>query len=118
MFSIQNLTLFKQKQLVIMSIVLKRKVATELLTTFITVFFDKALFGDAIAVNLTIMLVMTTIFTSKIMELPPTSDMKMIDIWLIFCLVVPFLEVILRTVIECVNCSCHICESEEHDEVN
>ena len=42
----------------------------------------------------------------------------MIDIWLIFCLVVPFLEVILRTVIECVNCSCHICESEEHDKVN
>ena len=65
--------------------------------------------------NLTIMLVMTTIFTSKIEELPPTSDMKMIDIWLIFCLVVPFLEVILRTAIECVNCSCHICEPEEAD---
>ena len=123
MFSIQNLTLFKQKQLVIMSIVLKRKVATELLTTylptillllitFITVFFDKALFGDAIAVNLTIMLVMTTIFTSKIEELPPTSDMKMIDIWLICCLVIPFLEVILRTTIECLDCSCHICEGK------
>ena len=126
MFSIQNLTLFKQKQLVIMSIVLKRKVATELLTTYLptillllitftTIFFDKDLFGDVIAVNLTIMLVMTTIFTSKIEELPPTSDMKMIDIWLIFCLVVPFLEVILRTAIECVNCSCHICEPEEAD---
>ena len=89
-----------------------------LLITFVTIFFDKDLFGDAIAANLTIMLVMTTIFTSKIEELPPTSDMKMIDIWLIFCLVVPFLEVILRTVIECVNCSCHICESEEHDMVN
>ena len=38
--------------------------------------------------------------------------MKMIDIWLIFCLVVPFLEVILRTAIECMNCSCHICESK------
>ena len=68
-----------------------------------------------IAVNLTIMLVMTTIFTSKIEELPPTSDMKMIDIWLIFCLVVPFLEVILRTAMECVNCSCHICEPEVAD---
>ena len=56
------------------------------------------------------MLVMTTIFTSKIEELPPTSDMKMIDIWLIFCLVVPFLEVILRTTIECLNCSCDICK--------
>ena len=123
MFTIQNLNLVKKKQLVIMTIVLKRKVATELLTTylptillllitFVTIFFDKDLFGDVIAVNLTIMLVMTTIFTSKIEELPPTSDMKMIDIWLIFCLVVPFLEVILRTAIECLNCSCHICEQK------
>ena len=121
MFTIQNLTLVKSEQLVILAIVLKRKVATELLTTylptillllitFVTIFFDKDLFGDAIAVNLTIMLVMTTIFTSKIEELPPTSDSKMIDIWLIICLVVPFLEVILRTAIECMNCSCHICE--------
>ena len=124
MLTIRNLTLNKPDQLVIMKILLKRKIATELLTTFlptillllitfITIFFEADLFADAIAVNLTIMLVMTTIFTSKIEELPPTSDMKMIDIWLIFCLVVPFLEVILRTAIECVNCSCHICEPEE-----
>ena len=43
----------------------------------------------------------------------PTSDMKMIDIWLIICLIVPFLEVVLRTSIECMNCSCHICEANE-----
>ena len=131
MFVITNLILEKTKDgnMVHMALKMKRKFTTELLTTyfptillllitFTTIFFEKDLFGDVIAVNLTIMLVMTTIFTSKIEELPPTSDMKMIDIWLIFCLVVPFLEVILRTVIECVNCSCHICESEEHDEVN
>ena len=54
---------------------------------------------------------MTTIFTSKIEELPPSSNMKMIDIWLIFCLIVPFLEVILRTAIESMmNCNCNICE--------
>ena len=124
MFTIQNLDLVKKKQLVIMIIVLKRKVATELLTTYLptillllitftSIFFEKDLFGDVIAVNLTIMLVMTTIFTSKIEELPPTSDMKMIDIWLIFCLVVPFLEVILRTAIECLNCSCFNCEPRD-----
>ena len=131
MFTVANLTLTKKEigTMVYMTLKLKRKIATELLTTYLptillllitftTIFFDKDLFGDVIAVNLTIMLVMTTIFTSKIEELPPTSDMKMIDIWLIFCLVVPFLEVILRTAIECVNCSCHICESEEHDMVN
>ena len=128
MFTISNLTLAKEenRNMVYMAIKLKRKVVTELVTTyfptillllitFTTIFFDKDLFGDAIAVNLTIMLVMTTIFTSKIEELPPTSDMKMIDIWLIFCLVVPFLEVILRTALECVNCNCHICEPEDTD---
>ena len=123
MFTVTSLTL-KEKEIgnmVYMTLKLKRKIVTELMTTYlptillllitlITIFFDKDLFADAISVNLTIMLVMTTIFTSKIEELPPTSDMKFIDIWLIFCLVVPFLEVILRTAIECMNCSCHICE--------
>ena len=93
MFTVTNLTLTKadNTNMVHMAIKLKRKIATELLTTyfptillllipFTPTFFDKDLFGDAIAVNLTIMLVMTTIFTSKIEELPPTSDMKMIDI--------------------------------------
>ena len=128
MFTIQNLTLVERGQQVVMAIVLKRKVVTELLTTYlptillllitlVTIFFDKDLFGDVIAVNLTIMLVMTTIFTSKIEELPPTSDMKFIDIWLIFCLFVPFVEVILRTVIECINCSCQICEPKEANKV-
>ena len=112
--------------MVYMALKLKRMVVTELVTTYLptillllitftTIFFDKDLFGDAIAVNLTIMLVMTTIFTSKIEELPPTSDMKMIDIWLIFCLVVPFLEVILRTAIESVNCTCHLCHLSKSD---
>ena len=95
MFKVTSLTLRNKKEgnMVYMALKLKRKVATELLTTYLptillllitftTIFFDKDLFGDVIAVNLTIMLVMTTIFTSKIEELPPTSDMKMIDVWL------------------------------------
>ena len=127
MFKFQELTLVKRNGLVVMTMVLKRKIVTELLTTylptillllisFVTIFFDKHLFGDAIAVNLTIMLVMTTIFTSKIEELPPTSDTKMIDIWLIFCLIVPFLDVILRTAINSMmNCSCCVCKPQEKD---
>ena len=125
MFTIQDLTFVKRKQLVIMAIVLKRKVIMELLTTFLptillltitytTIFFNKDLFGDSLAVNLTIMLVMTTIFTSKIEELPPTSDTKMIDLWLIFCLLVPFTEVVLRTAIEVLaDCGCAKCEELE-----
>ena len=115
-FTIENLVLSEDKNRILMKIVLKRKITTEMLTTFLptillllitftSILFDKELFGDALAVNLTIMLVMTTIFTSKIEELPPTSDTKMIDIWLIGCLLVPFTEVVLRTMIEvCGNC--------------
>ena len=126
MFSVINLNLSSRSQVdgVEMNIVLKRKATMELMTTYLPTlllllltfsgtFFKVELFGDAMAHNLTIMLVMTTIFTSKIEELPPTSDMKMIDVWLIFCLVVPFFEVILRTAIECMNCSCHICEPKD-----
>ena len=123
-FTIENLFLTKRGNLVEMRIVLKRKITMELLTTFLptvllllitftTIFFDKDLFGDALAVNLTIMLVMTTIFTSKIEELPPTSDTKMIDIWLIGCLLVPFTEVVLRTIIEVfANCDDDHCQEK------
>ena len=57
-------------------------------------------FEAALSVNLTTMLVMTTIFISKMESLPPTSAIKMIDIWLIICQMVPFLEVVLLTAME------------------
>ena len=46
------------------------------------------------------MLAMTTIFSSKMEGLPPTSNIKMIDIWLILCQLVPFAQVVLLTVKE------------------
>ena len=46
------------------------------------------------------MLVMTTIFISKMESLPPTSATKMIDYWLILCQLVPFTQVVLLTAIE------------------
>ena len=120
MFTVTNLILARSEKsnMVFMAIKLNRKVVTELLTTFLptillllivyaTNFFDDDLFGDIIAVNLTIMLVMTTIFTSKIEGLPPSSDMKMIDICFA-CLS----SVVLRTAIECETCSCLMCGPE------
>ena len=113
MFSVinLNLTLGSQVDGVELNIVLKRKATTELMTTFLPTlllllltlsgtFFKVELFGDAMAHNLTIMLVMTTIFTSKIEELPPTSDLKMVDIWLIFCQLVPFTEMVFLTAMD------------------
>lgn len=87
-----------------MTIVLRRKILSEMMgtylpsillmmITFATTFFKPYFFEAALTVNLTNMLVMTTIFTSVMEKLPLTSYPKMIDFWLIFCQLVPFTEV-------------------------
>ena len=87
-----------------MTIVLRRKIMSEMLTTYLpsallmmitfaTTFFKPFFFEAALSVNLTNMLVMTTIFISVMEKLPLTSYPKMIDYWLIFCQLVPFVEV-------------------------
>ena len=94
-----------------MTIVMKRKITSEMMTTyfpsllltaipFATTFFKPFFFEAALSVNLTIMLVMTTIFISKMESLPPTSNIKMLDFWLIFCQIIPFAEVVLLTAME------------------
>ena len=61
--------------------------------TFATTFVKPFFFEAALTVNLTNMLVMTTIFISVMEKLPITSYPKMVDFWLIFCQLVPFTEV-------------------------
>ena len=68
--------------------------------TFATTFFKSFFFEAALSVNLTTMLMMTTIFLSKMESLPATANIKMIDIWLIFCQLVPLTEVLLLTAME------------------
>ena len=91
-----------------MTVHLKRKVLSEMLTTFLpsllllmitfaTTFFKPFFFEAALTVNLTNMLVMTTIFISVMEKLPLTSYPKMIDVWLIICQLVPFSEVVLQS---------------------
>ena len=101
----------KEIQGIRMATVMKRKITSEMMTTyfptllltaitFATTFFKPFFFEAALSVNLTTMLVMTTIFISKMEGLPPTSDIKMIDIWLVLCQMVPFAEVVLLTAME------------------
>ena len=91
-----------------MTITMKRKIMSEMMTTYFpslllmmityaTTFFKPFFFEAALSVNLTTMLVMTTIFISKMEGLPPTSATKMIDYWLILCQLVPFAEVVILT---------------------
>ena len=94
-----------------MRITFRRKIMSEMMTTFFpslllmmitfaTTFFKPYFFEAALTVNLTTMLVMTTIFISKMESLPPTSDIKMINCWLILCQLVPFAQVVLLTTME------------------
>ena len=57
--------------------------------------FIKPFFFDLVT-----MFVMTSFFTSRMEGLPSTSDIRMIDIWLILCQLLPFIEVVLLTAME------------------
>ena len=94
----------RRKSGIRMAIVMKRKIMSEMMTTYFpslllmmityaTTYFKPFFFEAALTVNLTNMLVMTTIFISVMEKLPLTSYPKMIDIWLIFCQLLPFSEV-------------------------
>ena len=85
-------------------IVLRRKILSEMMSTYLasillmfitfaTTFVKPFFFEAALTVNLTNMLVMTTIFISVMEKLPITSYPKRVDFWLIFCQLVPFTEV-------------------------
>ena len=59
--------------------------------------YRQNLFQAVITVNLTSMLVLTTIFIDVSNNLPKTSYMKMIDIWLLVNLMLPFTVVLTHT---------------------
>ena len=94
-----------------MEIQLKRRIPNEMMTTYLpsvllilitysTTFFKPFYFEAALSVNLTTMLVMTTIFIAVMDKLAATAYVKMVDIWLIFGQLVPFAEVVLLTIME------------------
>ena len=91
-----------------MLITLKRRLTNAVLTIYLptillliivyaTNFFKDFFFEAVVTVNLTSLLVLTTLFISVSGSLPTTSYVKMVDIWLIFAQMVPFVEVLLHT---------------------
>ena len=94
-----------------MEVTFQRKLQNELMTTYLpsffllgicyaTIFFKKFYFEAAVTVNLTVMLVATTLFISVMDKLPPVSYLRLVDIWLVGVQVIPFVGVILLTFIE------------------
>merc|ERR1711953_912552 len=58
--------------------------------------FAKDYQAVVIQVNLTVLLVLATFFVGLSRTLPTTAYAKMIDIWMIFCMLNPFFEVLLH----------------------
>ena len=90
---------------------MKRKITSEMMTTyfpsllltaitFATTFFKPFFFEAALSVNLSVMFVMSTLFVSVMEKLPQTSYVRMVDIWLIYGQLLPFIEVVLITYME------------------
>jgi hypothetical protein len=61
-----------------------------LIVAEVTLFFVESLVEVAVGLTLTIMLVMYTMYQSINESSTKTAYLKMIDFWLLFCLLVPF----------------------------
>ena len=62
----------------------------------ITLLFDKEHIVMTIGLTLTVMLVMYTMYQSIIGSMTHTAYLKMLDYWLLFCLLTPFLVFIIE----------------------
>ena len=59
-----------------------------------------AFFDVIVTVNVTLLLVLSALFISVLDSMPRTSYIKMIDIWLIFCLLIPLAEVLFHAMVD------------------
>ena len=71
-----------------------------IIIVYSTTFFRAEFFEANLTVNLSVMFVMTTLFVSVMEKLPQTSYVRMVDIWLIYGQLLPFIQVVLVTYME------------------
>jgi hypothetical protein len=108
---------------IIMDMDLKRIIYYHLATTYLptccliiiaemTLIIDKSHFEATIMVALTSMLVMYTLYQSVADTLPQTAYLKMIDIWLLAGLILPFFVVMVQIAVDTVEDQCSNSEDE------
>ncbi|KAK7081121.1 hypothetical protein SK128_027947 [Halocaridina rubra] len=73
---------------------------TLLVISYFTLFFRKTFFDARVMSTLTALLVLATLFAQASSTLPMTSYFKMVDIWLLFCVMVTFLVIIFHMLID------------------
>jgi len=124
-FTVKSIAMMSGKQAgnVVVNIVIQRRLLSIVLTTFVPTiilniighmsnYFKEFFFEGLMSLNVTVMLVLTTLFISVSASLPPTAYIKMIDVWLIFNLLKPFIDIIVQTYIE----SLREADGKEEDE--
>jgi hypothetical protein len=62
----------------------------------VTLFFKENELQNSIALTLTVLLVMYTMYQSIIETATKTAYLKFIDFWLLFCLLIPFMTFVLE----------------------
>ncbi len=106
-YTIDEITIPPEIGAVKVELTFGRRILSTILTTYLPTFliclvsfstnYFKGFFFEAIVtVNLTSLLVLTTLFISVSSSLPETSYIKMMDVWLLMCLFIPFSEVLLQ----------------------
>jgi hypothetical protein len=101
-------TAIKNASMVQVELKFQRKIMYHLANTFlptisllvlveITLFFDRSKLDMAVTLSLTIMLVIYTLYQSISQTIPKTAYLKLIDYWLIFCLLAPFVIFIIES---------------------
>ena len=96
---------------IIVYIKLRRRLSFHIFNTYIpsfclliiavfTLFIDESHFEATIMVTLTSMLVIYTLYQSITANLPQTSYMKMIDVWIATCLIVPFIIIAIHITLD------------------
>ena len=111
-FRVINTTMIsKGTDYIVVEIALRRMLSYHIVSTFsptllllligiITLFLDESHFEATIMLAITAMLVMYTLYQSASSALPKTAYLKMVDIWLIFGLVVPFIVFLILMALE------------------
>lgn len=110
-FDIRKIDMEVEEDFLYVDIGIQRRLFRLVMTTFIPTiilniighaanFFKEFFFEGMMGVQITVMLVLTTMFLNINDNLPPTSYIKMIDYWLIFNLLKPFVDIIFQTYIE------------------
>ena len=121
--SIKMKKLFGHESSVQVEILIRRRLLSIILTTFVPTlllniighvsnFFKKFFFEAIISLNVTVLLVLTTMFISVSNNLPKTAYIKLIDVWLIFNFLKPFVDILVQTYIETLR------QEEDEREIN